>query len=183
MINARWRYNPENDLQVCFTAPHGTGPHAHFQSHPATVQRVSIDDLASRHVTCFACHFIPRGFEITDWNTERYNAFPTINRVHKFSNNTHCLNFVKHFYSGAYDINEAYISQIIVDQITPSPGFVECNGQLLPIFSNTTLYALIGSIYGGNGTTHFRLPNLNQQDIKQGYKFYICTYGTFPSRQ
>ena len=35
-----------------------------------------------------------------------------------------------------------------------------CNGQLLPIAQNTALFALIGTIYGGDGETTFGLPNL-----------------------
>lgn len=40
-------------------------------------------------------------------------------------------------------------------------GWAQCNGQLLQIRSNTALYALLGTQYGGNGTTTFGLPNLN----------------------
>ena len=35
-----------------------------------------------------------------------------------------------------------------------------CNGQLLPIAQNTALFSLLGTTYGGNGTTTFGLPNL-----------------------
>lgn len=35
-----------------------------------------------------------------------------------------------------------------------------CNGQLLPINQNQALFALLGTTYGGNGTTNFALPNL-----------------------
>ena len=35
-----------------------------------------------------------------------------------------------------------------------------CQGQLLPISSNTALFSLIGTYYGGNGTTNFALPDL-----------------------
>lgn len=35
-----------------------------------------------------------------------------------------------------------------------------CQGQLLPISSNTALFSLLGTMYGGNGTTTFALPNL-----------------------
>lgn len=35
-----------------------------------------------------------------------------------------------------------------------------CAGQLLPINSNQALFSLIGTTYGGNGTTNFALPNL-----------------------
>ena len=35
-----------------------------------------------------------------------------------------------------------------------------CNGQLLPIAQNTALFSLLGTTYGGNGTSNFALPNL-----------------------
>ncbi|MEX1033827.1 MAG: tail fiber protein [Cellvibrionaceae bacterium] len=35
-----------------------------------------------------------------------------------------------------------------------------CNGQLLPISSNTALFSIIGTIYGGDGRTTFALPDL-----------------------
>lgn len=35
-----------------------------------------------------------------------------------------------------------------------------CNGQILSISQNDTLYALIGSTFGGDGQTTFALPNL-----------------------
>jgi microcystin-dependent protein len=35
-----------------------------------------------------------------------------------------------------------------------------CNGQLLPITQNQALYSILGTTYGGNGTTNFALPNL-----------------------
>lgn len=39
-------------------------------------------------------------------------------------------------------------------------GWAFCNGQILPIASNTALFSLLGTTYGGNGTTNFALPNL-----------------------
>jgi microcystin-dependent protein len=39
-------------------------------------------------------------------------------------------------------------------------GYALCNGQILPISQNTALFSLIGTIYGGNGTSNFALPNL-----------------------
>jgi len=35
-----------------------------------------------------------------------------------------------------------------------------CNGQQLPINQNQALFSLLGTSYGGNGTTTFALPNL-----------------------
>ncbi len=39
--------------------------------------------------------------------------------------------------------------------------WLPCFGQMLPIQRYATLYSLIGTAYGGNGTTQFALPNLN----------------------
>jgi microcystin-dependent protein len=39
-------------------------------------------------------------------------------------------------------------------------GWQLCNGQLLSIASYTALFSLIGTYYGGNGTSNFALPNL-----------------------
>lgn len=40
-------------------------------------------------------------------------------------------------------------------------GFLLCNGSLLSIASNTTLFSILGTTYGGDGITTFALPNLN----------------------
>ncbi len=42
-------------------------------------------------------------------------------------------------------------------------GWAMCNGQILPISQNTALFSLIGTFYGGNGTSTFALPNLQGQ--------------------
>jgi microcystin-dependent protein len=39
-------------------------------------------------------------------------------------------------------------------------GWAFCQGQTLAISQNTTLFSLIGTYYGGNGTSTFQLPNL-----------------------
>ena len=39
-------------------------------------------------------------------------------------------------------------------------GWALCDGQLMPISQNTALFSLLGTTYGGNGTTTFALPNL-----------------------
>ncbi|MGK5079967.1 phage tail protein [Janthinobacterium sp. HLX7-2] len=40
------------------------------------------------------------------------------------------------------------------------PGWLMCDGQMLNIGDNQVLYALIGTTYGGNGSTTFALPDL-----------------------
>lgn len=37
-------------------------------------------------------------------------------------------------------------------------GWALCNGQLLPIAQNQALFSLLGTTYGGNGTTTFACP-------------------------
>ena len=39
-------------------------------------------------------------------------------------------------------------------------GWALCNGQILAISSNTALFSLLGTFYGGNGVNTFALPNL-----------------------
>ena len=39
-------------------------------------------------------------------------------------------------------------------------GWAPCNGQVLPIYQNQALFALLGTQYGGNGQSTFGLPNL-----------------------
>lgn len=39
-------------------------------------------------------------------------------------------------------------------------GWALCNGQILAIQQNTALFSLLGTNYGGNGTSNFALPNM-----------------------
>jgi microcystin-dependent protein len=38
-----------------------------------------------------------------------------------------------------------------------------CQGQIINIASNTALFSILGTTYGGNGTTTFALPNLSSR--------------------
>jgi microcystin-dependent protein len=42
-------------------------------------------------------------------------------------------------------------------------GWAFCNGQLMPISENDTLFNLIGTTYGGDGQSTFALPNLQSR--------------------
>lgn len=45
-----------------------------------------------------------------------------------------------------------------------APKFwAQCNGQLLPINQNQALFSLLGTQFGGNGTTNFALPDLRSR--------------------
>lgn len=56
-------------------------------------------------------------------------------------------------------------------------GWHACDGTLLPIQQNSALFALLGTMYGGNGVNNFALPDLRgrvpihaSQTIPQGTK-------------
>ena len=42
----------------------------------------------------------------------------------------------------------------------PPRGWAFCAGQLMAISQNTALFSLLGTTYGGNGTSNFALPDL-----------------------
>lgn len=42
----------------------------------------------------------------------------------------------------------------------PPRGWAQCDGQILPINQNQSLYSLLGTTYGGDGRTSFALPGL-----------------------
>ena len=42
----------------------------------------------------------------------------------------------------------------------PPKGWAFCNGQLLPLSQNTALFALLGTVYGGDGKSTFALPDM-----------------------
>jgi microcystin-dependent protein len=53
-----------------------------------------------------------------------------------------------------------------IAEIRPFPfnfapsGWAFCQGQILPISQFTALFSILGTTYGGNGTSNFALPNL-----------------------
>lgn len=56
---------------------------------------------------------------------------------------------------------EVYLGQIMMSGFAFAPrNFALCNGQILGISQNQALFSLLGTYYGGNGTTTFALPNL-----------------------
>jgi microcystin-dependent protein len=58
-------------------------------------------------------------------------------------------------------MTEPYIGEIQIFGFGyPPRGWAFCNGVEIAIRQNTSLFSLIGTVYGGNGTTTFRLPNL-----------------------
>lgn len=57
-------------------------------------------------------------------------------------------------------------------------GWEFCEGQLLPISENETLFQLIGTTYGGDGQSTFALPDLRGRiPIHQGNGFILAETG------
>ena len=63
--------------------------------------------------------------------------------------------------SGARAGDGDYIGEIMLFAGTFCPQYyMECNGALLSIAQNQALFSILGTTYGGNGTTNFALPDL-----------------------
>ena len=61
-------------------------------------------------------------------------------------------------------MSQPFLGQIQPFGFTFAPrGWAFCNGQLLSISQNTALFSLLGTQYGGNGTTTFALPDLRSR--------------------
>jgi microcystin-dependent protein len=57
-------------------------------------------------------------------------------------------------------------------------GWMFCEGQLLPISENETLFNLIGTTYGGDGQSTFALPDLRGRlPLHQGSGFILAETG------
>ena len=56
-------------------------------------------------------------------------------------------------------------------------NWAKCEGQLLSISDNTTLFSLIGKTYGGNGTTTFALPDMKNRAV-MGMGIYESSYSS-----
>jgi hypothetical protein len=56
---------------------------------------------------------------------------------------------------------------------------VPAEGQILSLQQNTPLYSLLGTLYGGDGSTSFGLPDLRDA-APNGLTYVICIQGAFP---
>jgi hypothetical protein len=60
-------------------------------------------------------------------------------------------------------------------------SLLPADGRILPIAPYTPVFSLIGTNFGGNGTSNFALPDL-RPFAPQGLQYSICVEGLFPSR-
>jgi microcystin-dependent protein len=58
-------------------------------------------------------------------------------------------------------MSDPYIGEIRIFPFSYAPiGWAFCNGQSMPVAQYQALFAVIGTIYGGDGQNYFNLPNL-----------------------
>jgi microcystin-dependent protein len=61
-------------------------------------------------------------------------------------------------------MSDPYVGEIRMFAGNFAPqGWAFCQGQLMPISENETLFNLIGTTYGGDGQSTFALPNLQSR--------------------
>lgn len=58
-------------------------------------------------------------------------------------------------------MSEPFLAEIGIFGFNFAPrGWAQCDGQILPINQNQSLFSLLGTTYGGDGRTSFALPDL-----------------------
>jgi microcystin-dependent protein len=58
-------------------------------------------------------------------------------------------------------MSEPFLAEVRIVGFNFAPrGWAFCDGQILPINQNQSLYSLLGTTYGGDGRTSFALPDL-----------------------
>lgn len=65
---------------------------------------------------------------------------------------------------------DQFVGQLMYNPYNFAPlDWAECDGQILAISTNTALFSLLGTFYGGNGTSNFALPDMRGRvPISQG---------------
>jgi Phage Tail Collar Domain len=71
------------------------------------------------------------------------------------------------------------IGEIILSAGSRANG-MPAAGQILKIIDNQTLFTLLGTTYGGDGTSTFALPDL-RSSAPNGLTYSICMFGVFPA--
>jgi hypothetical protein len=83
---------------------------------------------------------------------------------------------------GPTPLPSIYLGQVTLFGFPFAPqGWAPCGGQLLPISQYVPLFQLIGTTYGGNGTSTFMLPNLAPPTF-EGPSYFIALQGAIPAR-
>jgi microcystin-dependent protein len=77
---------------------------------------------------------------------------------------------------------EPFLGQIQLFPYNFAPrGWAPCDGRTLAISTNTALFSLIGTNFGGDGVQNYALPKLAGPSAAIGY--YIALQGVYPPRE
>jgi len=61
-------------------------------------------------------------------------------------------------------MSEPFLAEVRIVGFNFAPrGWAFCDGQILPINQNQSLYSLLGTTYGGDGRTSFALPDMRSR--------------------
>ncbi len=84
-------------------------------------------------------------------------------------------------------MSQNFLGNVMLVAFTLVPrNWAACNGQLLQINQNFALFALLGTTYGGNGTTTFALPDFRSRvpvGMGQGPGLANVTLGELGGRE
>ena len=92
-------------------------------------------------------------------------------------------------------MSEPFLAEVRIVGFNFAPrGWAFCDGQILPINQNQSLYSLLGTTYGGDGRTSFALPDLrgrtplhvgngHSQGQKSGEETHTLAANEMPSHE
>jgi hypothetical protein len=95
------------------------------------------------------------------------------------SNNLGTSNYTNPQFQFTY-VGSCQIGDIVLSVNYYVQGALPADGRTLPITGNTALFSVLGTRFGGNGTSNFGLPDL-RAFAPQGLTYSICQSGIFPS--
>lgn len=123
--------------------------------------------------------------DLITWNGSNWvNMQPAVQHF-SFSEDNHQPYLVNNYMIALYgifpsqnDASQPYVGEIYQCGCNFAiNGFALCDGSLLSIAQNTVLFDLIGTTYGGNGTTNYALPDLRGRiPIGMGSGAGLSTY-------
>jgi microcystin-dependent protein len=78
---------------------------------------------------------------------------------------------------------EPFIGTIQLFPYSYAPkGWMRCEGQALSIQQYSTLFSLIGTRFGGDGRTNFKLPDMRGKEPIPETSYCIAIDGIYPPR-
>ncbi|MGH9395137.1 MAG: tail fiber protein [Terriglobales bacterium] len=84
------------------------------------------------------------------------------------------------FFASGNGGSQCTLGQITLNaSVTYTSNWVPADGRLLPIQTNTALFSILGTDYGGNGFNNFALPDLRSA-APNNTQYLICVAGVFP---